>query len=164
MTDAFSEYVTLLDEIEQIPVAARGSAGLSNEQRPATVARVVELVRDRVLPQSDREAAGLEALLGDGLAALARTRGTVGGVDHDAIVAPVDALARADPRDGARVQELLYRLHTAIAEHFGEAEMILATAAIEEQSHRHGSSAAASWRRATERSHRDYTGPSTWFG
>jgi hypothetical protein len=164
MTDPFSEYVTLLDEIERIPVAARASASLSNEQRRATIARVVELVRDRVLPQSDREEAGLQALLGDGLAASAGTRGTSGGVDHDAILAPVDELARADPRDGPRVQQLLYRLHAAIAAHFGEAEFILATAGTEEQSPRPGPSAAASWRRATERSHPDHTGPSTWFG
>lgn len=164
MTDAFSEYVTLLDEIERIPVAARASAGLSNEQRAATVARVVDLVRDRVLPQSDREEAGLQALLGDGFAAFARTRGAAGGVDHDAILAPVDELARADPRDGARVQGLLYRLHAAIAGHFGGAELILATAGMEERSPRRGSPPLAGWGRATKRSHRGYTGPSAWFG
>jgi hypothetical protein len=164
MTDAFSEYVTLLDEMEQIPVAARASAGLSTEQRAATIARVLELVRDRVLPQSDREEAGLEALLGDDLAAFSRTRGTSGAVDHDAILAPVDELARADPRDGAHVQELLYRLHAAIAGHFGEAELILATEGMEEQSQRPGSWADTSWRRPSERSQRDHTGPSIWFG
>jgi hypothetical protein len=164
MTDAFSEYVTLLDEIEGIPVAARASARLSDEQRAATVARVVELVRDRVLPQADREEAGLEALLGEGLAVFVRTRGTSGGVEREAIGAPVDELARADPRDGALVQELLYRLHAAIAGHFGEAELILASAGMEEQSPRRGSSTAASWRRASESSDRDHTGPSSWFG
>lgn len=164
MTDAFSEYVTLLDEIERIPVAAQASAGLSSEQRAATVARMVELVRDRVLPQSDREEAGLQALLGDGPAAFARTRETSGWVDHDAILAPVDELARADPRDGARVQELLYRLHAAVARHFGEAELILSTAGLGDQSPKPGSLTAASRRRATKTSHRDHTGPSAWFG
>jgi len=164
MTDAFSEYVMLLDEIERIPVAARASASLSNEQRAATVGRVVELVRDRVLPQSDREEASLQALLGDDLAAFAGTRGTSGGVAHDAILAPVDELARADPQDGARVQELLYRLHAAIVGHFGEAELILVTAGKEERSPRRGSPPAASGRRATKKSHRDYAGASAWFG
>jgi hypothetical protein len=164
MTDAFSEYVTLLKEIEQIPVAARASGSLSAEERAATVARVVDLVRDRVLPQSEREEAGLEALLGDGLVAFARTRGASGGVDHDAILAPVDELARADPRRGARVQELLYRLHAAIAGHFGEAELILASEGMEEQAQRHGSPVAAGWPRAGGRSDRGYTGPSAWFG
>ncbi len=164
MTDPFSEYVTLLDEIERLPVAARASESLSHEQRAATVARVVELVRDRVLPQSDREEAGLQALLGDGLAAFAGTPGTFGGVDHDAILAPMEELARTDPRDGARVQELLYRLHAAIAGHFGEAELILATAVKEERSPRRASPPRASRPRATERSHRDYAGVSAWFG
>ena len=164
MTDAFSEYVVLLDDIEQIPVAARASPSLSTEQRAATTAQVVELVRGRVLPQSDREDAGLQALLGDGLTALARTAGASGAADRDAILAPVDELIRADPRDGARVQELLYRIHAAIAGHFREAELMRASAGIEEQPPRHGAPPDASGRHASERSPREYAGPSTWFG
>jgi hypothetical protein len=160
MTDAFSEYVMLLDDIEQIPVAARASPSLSTEQRGATIARVVELVRDRVLPQSDREDAGLEALLGDRLTALARTPGASGTAGRGAILAPVDELTRADPKDGARVQELLYRIHAAVAGRFGEAELMLASAGIEEPP-RHGASPDPS---AGERSPGDHTGPSTWFG
>jgi hypothetical protein len=161
MADAFSEYVMLLDDIEQIPVAARASRSLSTEQRAATIARVAGLVRDRVLPQSDREDAGLEALLDDRLTALARTPGASGAADRGAILAPVDELTRADPQDGARVQELLYRIHAAVAGHFGQAELMRASAGIEEQPPRHRAPPDPS---AGERSPRDHTGPSTWFG
>jgi hypothetical protein len=98
------------------------------------------------------------------MATFASTQETSGGADHDAIQTPVEELACADPRDGARVQALMYRLHAAIAGHFGEAEMILAKAGMEEQAQRHASSAPAGRGRATERNDRDHAGPSTWFG
>jgi hypothetical protein len=97
MTDAFSEYVALLDDVEQIPVAARELPTLSDKQRAVTMAQVVELVRRRVLPQSDREQAGLEALFDDRVAALARARRASGDTgDHDAIIDR--ARRRARPR------------------------------------------------------------------
>lgn len=111
MSDPFSEYVTLLGDVGEIAVAARDSPSLSSEQRAATMARVLKLVRDRVLPQSDREEAGREALFDDRAAGLARAhKAAADTTDHQAIVAPVHDLAGADPHDGARVQELLYRL------------------------------------------------------
>lgn len=165
MTDAFSQYVTLLDEVERIPVAARVSPSLSTDQCAATIAQVVQLVRDRVLPQSDREEAALKSLLGDELASFAGAPGGSGVADHDAILAPVDELARADPQDRARVKELLYRIHAAIAGHFGEAELILAAAGIEERPLRHrAASLDASGRLSSGSSQRAHVGLSTWFG
>jgi hypothetical protein len=164
LTDAFSDYVVLLDEIGQIPAAARASPNLSTEQRAATVAQVVELVRNRVLPQSDREEACLETLLGDELTALAHARRVPETTDHDAILAPVAELTHADPQDGARIQTLLYRIHAAIAGHFGEAELILAPAQLEEPAPRHGASPGSSDLHASERGHRYHPGPSAWFG
>lgn len=151
----WGEYVVLLDDIEHIPLAARESSMLSAEERAVVMARVVEFVRDRVLPQSDREEEGLEALSYTGVAAVAgdertsrRTR------DHDAIVERIDELARVDPRNGVRVQELLYRLYAAIADHFGEAERMVAWASDE---------GPTSARSATRTGAGDVT-PSRWFG
>jgi hypothetical protein len=130
VTDVFSQYVTLLDEIEQIPTVARQSPALTTAQRAKVVAHVVELVRDRVLPQSDRDRAGREALLDDGggmVSVAAVTDVMVGSADHDAILEPLDELARANPSDARRVQSLLYRVHAAIAGHFSEAELMLAS-------------------------------------
>jgi len=124
MNDPFSDYVGLLDDIERIPLTAREAPRLSPEQRAVAVAQVVALVRDRVLPQSDLKDAGLEALLDDG--GDASSRGIQSGVPHhDTILARIDELAGASPSDVIRVQELLYGLHTALAGHFSETELIL---------------------------------------
>jgi hypothetical protein len=106
MSDAFSEYVALLDDVEQIPLAVREFPTLSTEQRAETMERMVQFVRrGRVLPQSDREEAGLEALFYGGAAPAADDQGAaMRGRDHETILAPVDELARADPWDQAGVQ------------------------------------------------------------
>jgi hypothetical protein len=164
MTDAFSDYVMLMSDIEQIPEEARESLEFSTQQRAETIARVVDLVRDRVLPQSDREEASLEALLGGGRTTFGRAPAACGATDHDAILVPVEELTHADPRDGTRVQELLYRIHAALAGHFAEAELILASAAVEGRPPTRDSSLRESGREAGERSLQGHTGASTWFG
>lgn len=126
MSNAYSEYSTLLDGMEHIPLAASGVSRLSPEERAVVMARIIQFIRDRVLPQSDLEEEGLQALVQGELAALAghpharhRTR------DHDAI----DELASVDPRDRVRVERLLYRIYedVAIAGDLGEAERRVAS-------------------------------------
>ena len=144
MSDAFSEYVALLDDIEHIPVAASESSRLSPEERAVVMARILKLVRDRVLPQSDLEAERRDALLPGGVAAVVGRVGTSQRTrDHDAIVERIDDFAHVELRDAAQVQRLLYRLHAAIAGHFGEAELTVA---------------------AASESERDYFTPYGWFG
>ena len=164
MTNPFSEYVALLGDIEQIPVAARDLPSFSSEQRAATMTRVVELVRGRVLPQSDLEEAGRDALFDDRATPAGAPRAARDTTSHEAILAPVDELAHADPRDGARVQELLYRLHAAIAGHFGEAELMLAATAVETPPRIHGMSSGARARSDSDIDEREDVGPSRWFG
>jgi hypothetical protein len=84
--------------------------------------------------------------------------------DHEAILAPVDELAYADPRDSARVQELLYRLHAAVVAHFGEAELILAASAVETPPRMHGMSSGAHTRSDSDIDEREDVRPSRWFG
>jgi hypothetical protein len=151
MSDAFSEYVTLLDHVEHIPLAARESLWLSTEERAAVMARIVNFVRDGVLPQSDREEEGVEALFYSGVAAVAGDDGTLQRRrDHDAIVERIDELAHVDPRDGARVQELLYRLYGTTAGHLGEAELMVASAPDEESLPTRRRSAPAGLRSAAD--------------
>jgi hypothetical protein len=162
VTDVFSQYVTLLDEIEQIPTVARQSRGLTTAQRAEVVARVVELVRDRVLPQSDRDRAGREALLDDGggMASVAAvTDVLVGSTDHDAILEPLDELAQANPSDAVGVQSLLYRVHAAIAGRFSEVELMLASMGDDVD-------VAPRAPRITggRFAQREYAGASRWFG
>lgn len=153
MVDAFSDYVTLLDDIGQIPVTARAAPKLSAEQRGLVMAQVIDLVRNRVLPQSDREGVGLEALFDDERGALVDVAGRARAADHEAILSPIDELARANPTDGARVQELLYRVHAAIASHFIEAELIHAGGAEPEPAHSVAGEVVPG-----------HIGPSRWFG
>jgi hypothetical protein len=158
MSDVFSQYVTLVDEIEQIPIMARQSRTLSTEQRTAVMARVVALVRDRVLPQSDRDCASREALLDDEDAS---DRAAAAGVgDHDAILAPLDELAGANPSDAARVQRLMYQVHSAIAGHFSQAELILASMSDEDYELASRAPRITGGRFVT----REYARPSAWFG
>jgi hypothetical protein len=162
VTDVFSQYVTLLDEIEQIPIVARQSPTLSAAQRADAIACVVELVRDRVLPQSDRDWAGREALLDDGggmVSVAAVTDVLLGSADHDAILAPLDDLAQANPSDAARVQSLLYRVHAAIAGHFSKAELMLAS--MGDDIGPVPGPPRITGSRFTER---EYAGASRWFG
>ena len=165
MSDAFSEYVALLDEVQQIPLAARETPTLSAERRAVTMARVLQLVRERVLPQSDREEAGLEALFHGGVARVAGDqRAAMRPLARETILAPADELARTDPRDQARVQELLYRLHAAIACHFGEVQLMVASAATEEPPPAQRRPAATSAPSVTDMSEPDHPTPSCWFG
>jgi hypothetical protein len=134
MSDPFSEYVALLDDIEHIPVAASESSRLSREDRAVVTAGILKLVRDRVLPQSDLEAERRETLLPGGVAAVVGRGGTSQRArDNDAIVERIDDLAHVDLRDAAEVERLLYRLHAAIAGHFGEAELTVAAATESER-------------------------------
>lgn len=162
MTDVFSQYVTLLDEIEQIPVVARRSRSLTTAERAEAVARVVELVRERVLPQSERDRAGRQALLDDGggmVSVAAMTDVMLGSPGRDPILEPLDELAEVNPTDVVRVQQLLYRVHAAVAGHFSEAELMLASM---------GDDADLVQRRPriTGRrfAEREYAGASRWFG
>jgi hypothetical protein len=123
MSETFSKYVELLDHIEHISVAASESARLSPEERAVVMARILKLVRDRLLPQTDLEEEGLVGRVGTSQ----RTR------DHDAIVELIDDLTHVDPRDEARVQTLLYGLHRAIVGRRGEVELIFASASERER-------------------------------
>lgn len=157
MSDVFAEYVTLVDDVEQIPAVARRCPTLSAAERAATVAQVTDMVRHRVLPQSDRQEAGLAALFDDDTP---RAASAPAG-DHDAIVAAVDELEHADPENGPLIQQLLYRLHDAIAGHFGETEVILAGAVAEELPPRRRITSPTGWGAPGEPAR---VGPSYWFG
>jgi hypothetical protein len=127
MSQPLERYVALLNDVDHIPLAARETPALSREERATIVARVLEFVRDDVLPQADIEEEAQEALFYAGVGVV-----TDDGVfprwrpDHDDIVARMDALAGADPADGTAVQDALYGLHRAAERHFqGAAEFLL---------------------------------------
>jgi hypothetical protein len=102
MSDAYSEYLALLDDIEHIPIAASEASGLSPEERAVVLARVLRLVRDRILFQSRY---------------------------HNFILVRIDELAQADPRDCDEVQWLLYRLYADLGTHFASGQLMMTSAA-----------------------------------
>jgi hypothetical protein len=128
MSDAFTNYVALIESIDHIPVAAQQSRSLSPEEREVVMTRVVDFVRDRVMPQAKLEDDGAEDVFYTGLAAIPEPGGAAWHTPDHEIARLAEELARVDPADGARVRELLYELHTAVARHFGEAELMVASA------------------------------------
>jgi hypothetical protein len=128
MSDAFSNYVALIESIDHIPLAAQQARTLSPEEREVVMTRVVDFVRERVMPQAELEDDGVEDVFYTGLAAIPEPGGTAWHAPDREIARLAEELAQVDPADGARMRELLYELHAAIARHFGEAELMVASA------------------------------------
>jgi hypothetical protein len=84
---------------------------LSPEERGLVRARVLDFVRQQVVPQAEGEEA---------------VHGLSNG--HGRIKRTAKKLAGVDVNDGVRVEALLYELHAAIARHFAEAELMLNSA------------------------------------
>jgi iron-sulfur cluster repair protein YtfE (RIC family) len=116
------EHAELLDHIEHIRHAAREMPELSVEEREALRGRVLGFLRDTLLPHAQAEEEVLypawARLVGHPDAAAPMVH------DHEAIVARVERLDRADVNDAAELQELLYELHALIVVHFRKEEDI----------------------------------------
>ena len=122
-TEAFrEEHRHLLVHVDQIRVAAGEVSDLAVEEREAVVGRVLDFLRNMLLPHAEWEEQVLYTavgeLLGDAKATAIMSR------DHVAIGRMVEALAETDLEDIARLQELLYGLHALITVHFEKEEEI----------------------------------------
>ena len=108
--------------VGQIRVAAGEVSDLAVEEREALVGRVLDFLRNTLLPHAEWEEQVLYTavgeLLGDAKATATMSR------DHVAIGRMVEALAETDREDIARLQELLYGLHALITVHFEKEEEI----------------------------------------
>lgn len=114
------EHEQLLGHIEHIAKAAREMPGLSDEERGALRERILDFLRGTLIPHAKAEEDVLypawSKLLGFPDAAAPMIH------DHEAIVARIDRLARADIHDADALQELLYGLHALISVHFRKEE------------------------------------------
>lgn len=114
------EHAELLVHIEHLAHAAREVPRLSEDERRALVERIVGFLRGTLLPHARAEEEVLypewAALIGFPDAAVPMVH------DHEAIVARVERLERADPSDVDALQELLYGLHALIGTHFRKEE------------------------------------------
>ncbi len=116
------EHAALVNHIEHIRQAAADLPFVSPDERKAIVERILSFLRGTLLPHADAEERVLypewEQLVGSPDAAAPMIH------DHRAILARADELARADPADLDRLQELLYGLYALISVHFGKEEEI----------------------------------------
>ena len=116
------EHEELLSHIEHVRQAAREVPRLSEEERKALVGRILQFLRGTLVPHAQAE----EAVLYPEWAKLVGFEGAAVPMihDHEAIVARVERLARADTADVDTLQELLYGLHALISVHFRKEEDI----------------------------------------
>jgi iron-sulfur cluster repair protein YtfE (RIC family) len=114
------EHEQLLDHIEHLAEAAREMPRLSAEERKALRQRILGFLRGTLIPHAKAEEEVLypewAKLVGFADAAAPMIH------DHEAIVARIERLERAEVHDVDSLQELLYGLHALISVHFRKEE------------------------------------------
>lgn len=104
-------------ELERIREAARVVPGLSPEERRSVITPIVIFMRERFLPRSNAEEAAIYPKLAR---AFSRDVTALLLFHHRLIERQAAELAAADPREGARLQELLYGLHGLVESHLAK--------------------------------------------
>jgi iron-sulfur cluster repair protein YtfE (RIC family) len=114
------EHRQLIAHIEHLAKAAREMPRLSEDDRAALRARILDFLRGILLPHASAEEEVLypewAQLVGFADAAVPMVH------DHEAIVARIERLESADLADVDTLQELLYGLHALISVHFRKEE------------------------------------------
>jgi len=110
-------------ELERIRKTARAVPGLPPEELRSVIDPIVTFPRERFLPRAEAEEAAIYPKLAR---AFSRDVTTLLLFHHRLIERQAAELAGADPREGARLQELLYGLHGLIESHLArERELYL---------------------------------------
>jgi iron-sulfur cluster repair protein YtfE (RIC family) len=116
------EHEALLVHIEHVGQAAREVARLDRGERELLVGRILDFLRGTLVPHAKAEEEVLypewAKLVGYPAAAAPMVH------DHEAIVARIERLERADLDDVDTLQELLYGLSALIGVHFRKEEDI----------------------------------------
>ncbi len=106
----------LLDGVEHIRLAAREIPRLSPEERDQLRGRIVEFLRESLVPHVRVEERDLYTEIAELLGHPGATAPMI--YDHLAIREQIAALEHAPAADADRLQELLYGLYTLIRTHF----------------------------------------------
>jgi hypothetical protein len=114
------EHAELLGHVDHIRLAARELPELSHEEREAVLARVLDFLRNTLVPHAETEERMLYLAVGELIGSREATAPMT--ADHRAIRVLVDRLDEADLHDTALLQELLYGLHALITTHFRKEE------------------------------------------
>ena len=114
------EHEQLLEHIGHLAHAAREMPRLSEDERAAVRARILDFLRGTLMPHAHAEEEILypewAALVGFDDAAVPMVH------DHEAIVARIERLEAVDVADVDALQELLYGLYALISVHFRKEE------------------------------------------
>ena len=116
------EHAHLREHVDHIRLAARELPTVSPDERREIVARILDFLRNTLLPHAEEEEQGLYAAVGEALGNPEATRPMTH--DHIAIRARVIELGTLGPEDVDRLQELLYGLYALISVHFWKEEQL----------------------------------------
>ena len=116
------EHEELLAHIEHVGQAARQVPRLEAAERQALLARILEFLRETLVPHAQAE----EQVLYPAWAKLVGFDDAVVPMvhDHEAIVSRIERLEHTDLEDTDTLQELLYGLYALISVHFRKEEDI----------------------------------------
>jgi iron-sulfur cluster repair protein YtfE (RIC family) len=118
------EHEVLLDQVEQLRVAADELPALPAAERSLLQANAVAFLRGELMPHAREEERGLYPAVARRLGHPDATAPMI--LDHLAIGERTAQLAETDPEDVARLQELLYGLYALIRVHFWKEETLYA--------------------------------------
>lgn len=116
------EHAHLREHVDHIRLAARELPTVSPEERREILARILDFLRNTLLPHAEEEEQGLYAAVGEALGNPEATRPMTH--DHIAIRARVIELGMIGSEDVDRLQELLYGLYALISVHFWKEEQL----------------------------------------
>lgn len=114
------EHEGLLGDVEHIRIAARQVPELSPEERDVVRGRILDFLRDTLVPHAKLEEREIYPKVARILGHPDSTATMI--YDHLAIRERTADLADVDPEDAARLQELLYGLYALIKVHFWKEE------------------------------------------
>lgn len=112
----------LREDAGYIRFAAQELPGLAPEERHLLVGRILDFLRETLLPHAEEEERWLYPAVGEILGNPEATRTMTH--DHLAIRARVVELAATDDNDVNRLQELLYGLYALITVHFWKEDQL----------------------------------------
>jgi iron-sulfur cluster repair protein YtfE (RIC family) len=116
------DHAKLCEDVEHIRLAAAELPRVSPEERHAIVGRILDFLRETLLPHAEEEEHSLYPIVGKLLGNPESTRPM--RHDHIAIRARVIELAATEDTDVDRLQELLYGLYALISVHFWKEEQL----------------------------------------
>jgi iron-sulfur cluster repair protein YtfE (RIC family) len=122
-TEAVREdHAHLREHVDNILFAAREIPSLSPEEREELVGRILDFLRNTLVPHADEEERTLYPEVARRLGHPEATAPMIH--DHAAIRGRTVELSTTGASEVDRLQELLYGLHTLISEHFWKEEQL----------------------------------------